>query len=225
MKGYTPNAASTIAGISSTMGYRYEEKLFKELPTKKYEIIRSPHSHHARQSSLSRGGNMSRATKYQLIDIVKNLRTKLRQTEFSKVAEKAVLAIPGQCGHIAEQLVLYRLMRRSIEAYKPTSSISGTDILVIASGRPIRCEIKSTMRDPPSVRLGRTVARKSIKQQSRVDYAAGIVDFYILVDLQREYIFVIPFHMTAGKSSPFLTPGSWAWAYKDKFDLLKKCKV
>lgn len=129
---------------------------------------------------------------------------------------------PYHRGYLAEQLVQYQLRRRGFEVFLPMAPTSGTDLLILLGSRALRCEVKGTSASNKEVCVQRTLARKSVGvPMSKVGYEPGQVDFFFLVDIPDENVFVVPASvMGVSPRKITLTDRSVMWQYKDRYDML-----
>lgn len=123
-----------------------------------------------------------------------------------------------QKGVAAQFYVKYLLTRLGFIIYDPPEGSKGLDLLVEKGGKFYRCEIKGTTK--PDVNVQKS-SRKSDTGVAKYT-AEDNIDFFFLVDLTREYVFVVPsrYITDAGKSVMRLSPNSDVWQFRDRFDLI-----
>jgi hypothetical protein len=218
LAGEIPLAIAKSQGVSGNAAYKWERKLEASLEPDEYEVIQTPGSKRLRRHWVH-NGPLKFKTKDALAREVRELTNKLRESEFKKASDIADM-FSGNRGHVAESLVLYALQRRGLEVYRPTIPVSGTDFLVFNGKSYYRIEVKGTSAENLVVHTTHTFARKSVERQCHRIYEPGSVDFFILVNLIHEHIFVIPFSKILAGSAYTLSSSSDIWEFKDRFDLL-----
>lgn len=122
-------------------------------------------------------------------------------------------------GYLAEQYVRYRVARVGLQFFVPETQSAACDLLIQGpSGKFYRCEVKATGRGS-LVKLYTTRYDKSTGKNVRYLYEdRDGIDFFVLVDLTSEAVFVVPFAEYKGRAEVSLEPGCATWAYKDRFD-------
>lgn len=199
--GLTSNACAKPLGVSSAACQKMEHKLRRLLQPDQYAAL-----------------SATRSTKNELLSKVKALEAEiaaLRQKEATAPIAEGMN--PTSIGMLAEDLVYYQLRRRGFEVMRPMAFTSGTDLMVIRPDRYLRVEVKATT-DPTykvTIKCGRY--DDGYKQSA---YEAGLVDFFCLVDLKHENVFVLPAAEVVGMPTYVLSPKSRIWANKDRYDLL-----
>lgn len=189
-EGSTPTEASKALGIKSS--YRYERKLASDLGSTAYADI---------QTTASRKAQKGRAS-----------------ISYSEGKDAASLARLSrlEIGSLAEDLAFYKLRRHGLDAYRPLHP-ARYDFVVIEGSVAFKIQVKSTISNKPSARLLRNSYDRGAKA---VKYKLEEVDFFILVDLFNENVFVVPHKELIGRNAVALRPGSDIWIYKDRYDLI-----
>lgn len=122
-----------------------------------------------------------------------------------------------ELGALAEDFVYYQLRRRGIDVYRPAYSKEAVDFVVLVGPRIWRCQVKACAVVPMEVRLRHTVY--SAGQYKLKHFERGKVDAFFVVDLLNEQVFVIPDEIVGNRRAFKLSPSSWAWQFKDGYDL------
>lgn len=121
-------------------------------------------------------------------------------------------------GLLAEQLALYRLRRSGLIVFRPESLSKALDLLVQGkSGKYYRCEIKASTVGQCS--LSRTKFKLDGGYTTEFYNPSDKIDFFLLVDLIKEFVFVVPFGVF--KQTVSITPNGSAYLYRDKFELFE----
>lgn len=126
---------------------------------------------------------------------------------------------PNRRGYIAELYVKYRLAREDITVCMPPDASPAFDLLVLES-RPLRCEVKGTTAK--EIGVGKTRYTGGVQKLVSSSYKeSDRIDFFILVDLNKEDIFIVPAKLLFGSRSMTYGPNSLIGKHKDRFDLLR----
>jgi len=128
---------------------------------------------------------------------------------------------PFYKGFIAEFYVKYRLLREGIHFLSPEYPLIHCDLVVAGkSHKHYNVEIKSCTRGC-DVNVNRTVYVRGNSRDS-VNYkdVSGI-DLFILVSLENENMFIVPYGILADKAQVCLSSKGSLWKFRDRFDLLE----
>lgn len=119
---------------------------------------------------------------------------------------------PTKIGHIAEYYFRYQLSRRGISFHVPETQSPSLDLLVEGASRFYRCEVKGFHKGP-----ARLTCRKGFYGPS--DH----LDFFVLVHLVTEDLFIVPFDVLVDRSEISLDISSQARdsviSFRDRFEL------
>jgi hypothetical protein len=174
-----------------------------------------------RRNHANRPRNQTRAhlvgKHRELLDEVEQLRIKC----MGEPKTDSLDMPPHARGVVAEYYVKYMLSRKGIQWCEPKQQSEAFDIGVIGpSGKFYCCEVKGCTKGW-SVAIAKTryVSAERGVVKSRYEPSHNI-DFFILVLLEYENIYLVPFKDTIPiGDSICCSPQGWAWRYKDRFDL------
>ncbi|TLX16959.1 hypothetical protein [Rhizobium sp. MHM7A] len=217
-----PNQIAKIIGLSSATCYKMERKLEREVGPDRYAQIDVGQANRARvvRHRKTNGSVVNLKERAEFEHVIRELRDQLKQALLQPGTPIAEMSSTGR-GALAEQLVRYRFQRHGLEVLLPTLPTTGTDIAVVGpSGKVFRVEVKSAIAPSPGLRVARTLARKNRTGPVRGFYDEGSVDFFALVDLLNENVFILPGSQITKPRTFVLNPGSEVWEYKDRYDLL-----
>jgi len=217
-----PNQIAKIIGLSSAACYKMERKLEREVGPERYAQIDVGQANRARvlRHRKTNGSVANLRERAEFESVIRDLRDQLKQALLQPRTPIAEMSSTGR-GSLAEQLVRYRLQRHGLEVLLPILPTTGTDIAVVSpSGKILRVEVKSAIAPSPGLRVARTLARKNRGGPVRGFYDEGLVDFFALVDLLNENVFIVPASEITKPRMFALNPGSEVWKHKDRYDLL-----
>lgn len=122
-----------------------------------------------------------------------SLRKRIRNLEdsiFETIPPLGPHLTTNERGYLGEQFAKYYLTRCGFKILTPLEQISGCD-LVVENLRYFKCEVKSTIRTDKAVGLTRLRYVKG-DNRKREHYSSGELDVFILVNLQTQDIWFVP---------------------------------
>lgn len=208
--GDIPAEAARQAG-KPFMAYKWERRLKASTDPELYAGMRSASS---KRAPVPAHANKVLALQERVAQLEQQLSTFMVPSTSLEGLGKS------QRGHVAEALVIYRLRRFGLEVVQPQVPIKGGDILVLGPNRTVnRIEVKGTT-NPRQVSVCRMLGRKSAGDEVKTHYLPGEVDFFALVDLIHEHVFIVPYDEIGPKVASYsLLPAAPMWRFKDRFDL------
>jgi hypothetical protein len=213
-----PMRISERMGCSSGMVYKWDRRFAIDFPEDYARV----------QSNLSLAMQHAVSTRRRDTSKEDSLRAQIKSlsTQLAQRHGDIACPIPDHVstidkGQIGEDLVCYELRRRGFEVHRPWTVTGGTDMFVVSkSDRIIRIEVKSTYSNELCVITKRTFMKDNTWQ--RRNYDGCKVDFFILVDLIHENVFVAPAQALKAGKTVSLKRNSTAWPWKDAYYLLQE---
>ena len=116
-------------------------------------------------------------------------------------------------GRVGELFVRYAFARMGIK-YAETPYNSDDLIVLGKDGLWKRCEIKTASK---GYLIG--LRRTRYREGAYVDVPYEDIDFFVLVALETEEIFIVPYHDVIGKHKICCAPTAMGWKYRLRKDI------